>query len=73
MSQYFPQLYERSVGNVQVKLNLFNYATKTGATNIDSSLALALAPKTNLTCLKTKVDNLHINKVKTDLSILSMI
>lgn len=71
MSQYFPQLYERSLGNVQVKLNLFNHAIKTGETNIDTSLALAL--KTNLTCLKTKVDNLHINKVKTDLSILSMI
>ena len=64
MSQYFPQLYERSLGNVHVKLNLFNHAIIIGATNIDSSLALPL--KTNLTCLKTKVDNLHINKVKTE-------
>ena len=28
MSQYFPKPYERSGRNVKVKLDLFNYATK---------------------------------------------
>ena len=28
MSQYFPKLYEHSVGNIRVELFIFNYALK---------------------------------------------
>ena len=38
MSQYFPETYECSGGNVKVKLDLFNYAIKADlkeATGID--------------------------------------
>ena len=42
MSQYFSEPYERSDGNIKVKLNLSNNATKAdlkGETGIDTSLA----------------------------------
>ena len=57
MSQYFPELYERSGGDVKVKLDLPNYAKKAdlkGATGIDTS---TLASKRDSPNLKTKVDN----------------
>ena len=63
MRQYFPEPYER--GNVKVQLDLSNYAMKAhlkGATSIDTS---TLASKTDLAGLKTKVDNLDVNKLKT--------
>ena len=65
MSQYFPEPYEHSGGNVKVELYLSNYATKTdlkGATGIDTS---TLASKTDLASLKTKVDDLDKDKIKT--------
>ena len=40
MSECFPKLYECSDGNINVKLDLSNYATKAdlkGATDIDTS------------------------------------
>ena len=76
MSQYFPEPYERSNGNVKAELDLSNYATKAdlkGATGIDTS---TLPSKTNLTSLKTKADNLDVDKleiVPSDLSKLSNI
>ena len=60
-----------SGGNVKVELGLSNYATKTdlkGTTGIDTS---TLVSKTNLAKLKTKVDNMDIDKLKTVLSDLS--
>ena len=57
MSQYFPELYEHSGGDVKVKLDLPNYAKKAdlkGATGIDTS---TLASKRDSPNLKTKVDN----------------
>ena len=74
MSKYFPEPYRRFGGNVRVELDLFNSATKAalkGATGIDTSM---LASKTDLTCLKTKLDILGIDKLKivpADLSKLS--
>ena len=53
MSQYFPELYGRSGGNVKVELDLSKYATKTdwrGATGIDIS---TLTSRADLTSLKT--------------------
>ena len=49
----------------KVELNLYNYATKgdqKGATDIDTS---TLTSKTDLGSLKTKVDSLDVDKIKT--------
>ena len=65
MSQYFPEQYERSGGNVKIELDLSNYETKSD---------LTLPSKTDLASLKTKVDNLDVDKLVTvyaDLSKLS--
>ena len=51
MSQYFPKPYETFCGDINVKVNLSNYATKADIKNT-SSFAL----KTNLANLKTEVD-----------------
>ena len=74
MSQYFHETYEHSDGNVKVELSVSNYTTKANmkrATIIDTS---TLASKTELTGLKTKVDNLGVYKlmsVSVDLSKIS--
>ena len=74
MSQYFPKPFRIFGGNINVKVNLSNYATKTDlkdVTHIDISSSTL---KTNLTSLKTEVDKLDIHKlapVPVDLSKLS--
>ena len=74
MSQYFPKLYEPFGGDINVKIDLSNYATKDDIkkiTHIDTS---SFALKTNLANLKTKVDKLDVDKLKpvpTDLRRLS--
>ena len=64
MSQYFPKSYEPFGGDINVEVDLSNYATKTGTKNIlhiDTS-SFALKPKWAI--LKTEVDQLDINKLK---------
>ena len=51
MSQHFPKLFRSFGRNINVKVDLSNYATKTDLQNT-SSFAL----KTNLANLKTEVD-----------------
>ena len=71
---FFPKPCWSFGGNINVKVNLSNYVTKTGlknATEIDLS---KLAAKTDLVSLKAEVDKLDINRLKTvpvDLSKLS--
>ena len=63
MSQYFPKPYEPFGGDINVKVNLSNYATKAdlkNATRIDTS---KLALKSDLANLKPEVDNLDIDKL----------
>ena len=71
MSQYFPP-YRSFGGNVKVELDLPSYATKTdNVTHIDVS---SFALKSNLTNLKTEVDKIDVDMLKTvpvDLSKLS--
>ena len=72
MSQYFPKLYEPSGGDINVKFDLSNYATKTDLKNISYVDASSFALKSNLANLKT--DKLDIDKLATvliDLSKLS--
>ena len=71
MSQYFPKPFRSFGGNINVKVDLSNYATKTDLKNDDTS---SFALKTNLASLKTEVDKLDIDKlvpVSVDLSKLS--
>ena len=74
MSQYSPQPFRRFGGNVNVKVDLSNYATKTDLKNISHVDTSSFALKTNLASLKTEVDKLDIDKlapVPVDLSKLS--
>ena len=74
MIQYFPKQYQPFVGDINVKVDLSNYATKTDlkeATGIDTSNFVI---KSNLSSLKTGADKIDVDKLKTvpvDLSKLS--
>ena len=74
MSQYFPKPYEPFGGDINVKVDLSNYATKTDIKNISHVDTSSFALKPNLAGLKTEVDKLDIGKlvpVPVDLSKLS--
>lgn len=63
MNQYLPQPYNRSGVNVEFKLDLSNYATKSdlkGAPGINTS---TLESKQDLVSLKTEIDNLDEDKL----------
>ena len=64
MSQYFPKPYEPFGGDINVKIDLSNYATKTDIKNILRIDTSSLALKSNLASLKTEVDRLDIDKLK---------
>ena len=74
MSHYFLKPFRNFGGNINVKFDLSNYATKTNskdATHVDTS---SFALKTNLTNLKREVDKSDFEKlapVPPDLSKLS--
>ena len=74
MSQYFPKPYEPFGGDINVKVDLSNYATKADIENISHVDTSSFALKTNLASLKTEVDKSDIDKlapVPVDLSKLS--
>ena len=74
MSQYFPNPYEPFGGDINVKVDLSNYATKTDLKNVSHVDVSSFALKSNLASLKTEVDKLDIHKlvpVPVDLSKLS--
>ena len=56
MSQYFPKPYEPFGGDINVKVDLSNYVTKTDIKNISHVDTSSFALKTNLASLKTEVD-----------------
>ena len=64
MSQYFPKLYEQFGGDINVNVDLSNYATKTDIKNISHVNTSSFALKSNLASLKTEVDKLDTNKLK---------
>ena len=72
MSQYFAKPFRSFGENINVKVDLSNYATKTDlkkVTHVDTS---SFALKRNLASLKTEVDKLNIKKLlSVDLSKLS--
>ena len=63
MSQYFPKRYEPFGGDINVKVDLSNYATKSDIQNITYVDTSGFSLKTNLASLKTEVDKLDINKL----------
>ena len=63
MSYYQP--YKSSSNNVKVELDLTNYATKTDLKNITHVDMSSFASKTNLATLKTEVDKINTDKLKT--------
>ena len=74
MSQYFSKPYEPFGRDINVKVDLSNYATKTDIKNISHVDTSSFALKSNLASLKTEVDKLDIDKlvpVPVDLSKLS--
>ena len=76
MRQYFPKPHEPFGGDINVKVDLSNYATKADIKNISHVDTSSFALKTNLASLKTKVDKLDTDKlvpVPVDLSKLSAI
>ena len=74
MSQYFPKPFRSFGRNINVKVDLSNYATKVGIKSILYVDTSGFALKTNLANLKTEIDKLDIDKlvpVPLDLSKLS--
>ena len=74
MSQHFPKPYEPFGGDINIKIDLSNYATKDHIKNITDVDTSSFALKTNLANLKTEVAKLDIDNLKpvpTDLSKLS--
>ena len=74
MIQYFPKPYEPFHGDINVKVDLSNYATKADIKNVSHVDTSSFALKANLANLKTEVDKLDIDKlvpVPVDLSKLS--
>ena len=64
MSTYYPP-YKSFSNNIKVELDLTNYATKTNSRNITHTNVSSFASKTNLSALKTEVDKIDVDKLKT--------
>ena len=74
MSHYFPKPFRIFAGNITVKVDLSNYASKTDLKNVTHVDTSRFALKANLASLKTEVDKVDIDKlmpVSVDLSKLS--
>ena len=64
MSTYYAP-YKSSSNNIKVELNLTNYATKTDLKNITHVDVSSFASKTDLAALKSEVDEIDVDKLKT--------
>ena len=64
MSQYFPKPYEPFEGDINVKVDLSNYATKANFKNATGADTSKFAAKSNLASLKAEVDKLDNDKLK---------
>ena len=63
MSQYFSKPYEPFAGDINVKVDLSNYATKIDLKNISHIDVSSYVLKPNLASLKIEVDKLDIDKL----------
>ena len=64
MSQYFPKPYRPFGGDINVKVDSSNYTTKADIKNITHVDTSSFALKTIVTNLKTEVDKLDIDKLR---------
>ena len=64
VSKYFPKPYEPFPTDINVKVDLFNYATKANIKNITHVDTSGFALNTNLANLKNDVDKLDIDELK---------
>ena len=64
MSQCYPP-YKSSSNNIKVELNLANYATKVDLKNVTHVDVSSFVSKTNLAALKTEVEKIDADKLKT--------
>ena len=64
MSQYFPKSYEPFGGDINVKVHLSNYATKTDIKNISHVDTSGFVLKSNLASLKTELGKLDVEKLE---------
>ena len=64
MSIYYPP-YKSSSNNIKVELDLSNHAAKNDLKNITPVDVSSFASKTNLATLKTEVDKIDVDKLKT--------
>ena len=65
MSDYFRRCYKHFDGDISVKVDLSNYATKTDLKNVSHIDVSSFALKSNLASLKTEVDKIDADKLKT--------
>ena len=63
MRQYFPKPFRSFGGNINVKVSLSSYATKTDLKNLTHIDTSSFGLKTNLASLKPEVDKLDIDKL----------
>ena len=74
MREHFPKSFRSFRRNINVKVDLSNYATKTDLKNVTHIDTSSFALRANLANLKTEIDKLDIDKlapVPFDLSKLS--
>ena len=64
MTTYYPP-YTSSSNNVKLELDLANYATKMDLKNITHVDVSSFASETNFAALKTEVDKIDVDKLKT--------
>ena len=64
MNKYFPVPYEPFGGDINVKVDLFKYATKDDIKNITHVDTSNFSLKTSLSNLKTEVDKMDIDELK---------
>ena len=65
MSDYFRRRYKSFDGDISVKVDLFNYATKTDLKNVSHVDVISFALKSNLARLRTEVDKIDADRLKT--------
>ena len=63
MSQYFPISYDPFGGDLNVKVDLSNYATKTDLKNVSHVDVGSFVLKSNLASLKTEENKLYADKL----------
>ena len=71
MNHYFPKPFEPFGGNINVKVDLSNYATKADLKNATETDTFKLALNSNLANLKVEINKIDVDKLKTVLIELS--